>query len=49
MTRSNWLMALAAALAIMVTQAPLAQAQNSQQSKMGTCNADASSKNFTWR
>ena len=47
MTRSNWLVALGAALAIMVTQAPLAQAENSQQSKMSTCNADASSKNLS--
>ena len=47
MTRSNWLIALGAALAITVTQAPLAQADNSQQSKMTTCNADASSKNLS--
>ncbi len=47
MTRSNWLIALGAALAITVTQAPLAQAENSQQSKMTTCNADASSKNLS--
>ena len=47
MTRSNWLIALGAALAITVTQAPPAQADNSQQSKMTTCNADASSKNLS--
>ena len=37
-------MALAAALGFLVLQSPLALATNSQQDKMSTCNADATSK-----
>ena len=45
MKRSTWLLTLAAALAILAAQAPLAQAdENSQQAKMTSCNADASAK-----
>jgi psiF repeat len=44
MRRSTWLVTLAAALAVMAGQAAMAQATNSQQDKMKTCNADASAK-----
>jgi hypothetical protein len=45
MKRSIWLVALGAALAMVATQAVMAEAQpNSQQSKMTTCNADAKTK-----
>ena len=40
---TGW-MALAAALAVLVLQSPPALATNTQQDKMTTCNADASSK-----
>jgi hypothetical protein len=45
MRRSTWLVTIGAALVILGTQAPLAQAdENSQQMKMTSCNADATSK-----
>ncbi|MBS0377825.1 MAG: phosphate starvation-inducible protein PsiF [Proteobacteria bacterium] len=44
MRRSMWLAALGAALVLGISQAPLAQADNSQQTKMGTCNTDATSQ-----
>jgi psiF repeat len=45
MRRSTWLMAIGAALIILAAQAPGAQAdENSQQMKMTSCNADATSK-----
>jgi hypothetical protein len=40
---TGWV-ALAAALAVLGLQSPLALATNTQQDKMTTCNADASSK-----
>ena len=40
---TGW-MVLAAALAVLVLQSPPALATNTQQDKMTTCNADASSK-----
>jgi hypothetical protein len=43
MRGSTWLMAIGAALAILAAQAPLAD-ENSQQMKMTSCNADATSK-----
>jgi len=46
MRRSTWLVA-AAALAALAAQVPLAQAENSQQDKMTSCNADASAKQLT--
>jgi hypothetical protein len=46
MRRSTWLVA-AAALAALAAQVPLAQADNSQQDKMTSCNADASAKQLT--
>jgi hypothetical protein len=39
-------MTFAAALALLLTQAPLAQTTNSQQDKMKSCNAEASSKSL---
>ena len=44
MKGSTWWVALAAALAVLVLQSPPALATNTQQDKMTTCNADASSK-----
>jgi hypothetical protein len=45
MKRSTWLLTLAASLAILTAQVPGAQAdENSQQAKMTSCNADATSK-----
>jgi hypothetical protein len=45
MRRSTWLLTIGAALAILAARAPLAQAdENSQQMKMTSCNADATSK-----
>jgi psiF repeat len=44
MKGSTGLVALAAALGFLVLQSPLALATNSQQDKMTTCNADATSK-----
>jgi hypothetical protein len=44
MNGSTGLMALAAALGILVLQSPPALATNTQQEKMSTCNADATSK-----
>ena len=44
MKGSTGLVALAAALGFPVLQSPLALATNSQQDKMTTCNADATSK-----
>ncbi len=45
MKRSTWLLTIGATLAILSAQAPLAQAdENSQQMKMTSCNADATSK-----
>jgi hypothetical protein len=38
---------MGAALAILALQAPVALAENSQQTKMSTCNADASGKNLS--
>ena len=46
MRRSTWLIAIAA-LAALAAQVPLAQADNSQQQKMTSCNADASAKQLT--
>ena len=47
MRRTKWLLATGAALAILLAQAPTAQADNSQQDKMTTCNADATSKHLS--
>jgi hypothetical protein len=47
MRDSTWLLPLAAAFAILVAQAPVAQADNSQQEKMTTCNADATAKHLS--
>jgi hypothetical protein len=45
MKRISWLATLAAALALVTGQAAIGQAtQNTQQAKMTSCNADASSK-----
>jgi hypothetical protein len=46
MRRSTWLVAIGAALAMLAGQAAVAQAThaNSQQEKMKTCNAEATSK-----
>ncbi len=45
MKRSTWLLIIAASLLILTAQAPCAQAdENSQQAKMTSCNADATSK-----
>jgi psiF repeat-containing protein len=44
MRGSTGLTALAAALALLVLQSPPALATNTQQDKMTTCNADATSK-----
>jgi hypothetical protein len=47
MRGSTWLLAIGAALAILMVQSPAAQAENSQQDKMTTCNADATSKHLS--
>jgi hypothetical protein len=48
MRRATWLLTIGAALAILAAQAPLAQAdENSQQMKMSSCNADATSKGLS--
>jgi hypothetical protein len=47
MRRSKWLLAIGAALAILVLGTPMAQADNSQQDKMTSCNADATSKHLS--
>jgi psiF repeat len=47
MRRSTWLATMGAALAVLAIQGPVALAQNSQQTKMSTCNTDASSKNLS--
>ncbi len=47
MRRSTSLLIMGAALTILAAQGPVALADNSQQSKMTTCNATASSKNLT--
>ena len=46
MRRSTWLV-VSAALAALASQVSLAQAENSQQAKMTSCNADASAKQLT--
>jgi hypothetical protein len=49
MRRSTWLVAIGAVLALGAAEAALAQdtSENSQQQKMGSCNADAKAKNLT--
>ena len=48
MRRSTWLVTIGAALAFCAAQAPLVQAEeNSQQTKMGTCNTDATSQGLS--
>jgi hypothetical protein len=47
MRRSTWLVTMGTALAILAIQGPVALAENSQQDKMTTCNANASSKNLS--
>jgi hypothetical protein len=48
MTRSTWLVAIGAVLAIASAQAAVAQGtENSQQDKMKSCNADAKAKSLT--
>lgn len=48
MRRLTWLVATGVALAVLTAQAPLAQAEeNTQQMKMSTCNADATSKGLS--
>ncbi|MBV9345518.1 MAG: phosphate-starvation-inducible protein PsiF [Gammaproteobacteria bacterium] len=44
MKRSSWLVAVGAMLLAAAAQPTLVQAQNAQQEKMKTCNADAKSK-----
>jgi psiF repeat len=47
MRRSTWLVGIGAVLALAAGQGALAQAtQNSQQDKMTSCNADATSQNL---
>ena len=46
MRRSTWLTAVGA-LAALAAHVPLAQADNSQQQKMTSCNADASAQHLT--
>ena len=46
MRRSTWLVAMGALVAL-AAEVPLAQADNSQQQKMTSCNADASAKQLT--
>jgi hypothetical protein len=46
MRRTIGSVTLGAALALLMAQAPLAQGTNSQQEKMKTCNAEASSKSL---
>ena len=46
MRRSTWLVA-AGALALLAAQVPPAQAENSQQAKMTSCNTDAAAKQLT--
>jgi psiF repeat len=45
MKRSTWMIGIGAALAMLASQATLAD--NSQQEKMKTCNETASSKNLS--
>jgi psiF repeat len=47
MTRSTWFAAFGTTVALCALQVPLALADNSQQDKMTTCNANASSKNLS--
>jgi psiF repeat len=48
MRRSTWLVGFGAVLALTAGQGALAQAtENSQQTKMGSCNADAKTKGLT--
>jgi|SRR5579862_717545 len=49
MRRSTWLVAIGAVLALGAAETALAQdtSGNSQQQKMGSCNADAKAKNLT--
>jgi len=47
MTRSTWFAAFGTTLALLALQVPAALADNSQQDKMTTCNANASSKNLS--
>jgi hypothetical protein len=48
MKRSTWVVALGAALAVVAGEAAFAQAaENSQQQKMTSCNADAKAKGLT--
>jgi hypothetical protein len=42
-----WWVAIGAAAAVLIAQAPAAQADNSQQEKMTSCNADAKTKNLS--
>jgi psiF repeat len=46
MRRTTWLVGIGAALFVVAGQAALAQ-ENSQQSKMTSCSADAKTKNLT--
>ena len=49
MRRSTWLVGIGALLALVAGQAALAQeaTENSQQQKMGSCNADAKAKGLS--
>jgi len=47
MRGSSWLVTMSVAVAIVAFQGPVALAENSQQTKMSSCNADASSKNLS--
>ncbi len=47
MKRSTWLVAMGAMLAVAAGQATVTQAENAQQQKMKTCNADAKAKSLS--
>jgi hypothetical protein len=47
MRHSTWLTGLAVAVFALAGQASIAQAQNSQQAKMSSCNADAKTQGLT--
>jgi hypothetical protein len=47
MRRSTCLLAAVLTFALLLAQAPLAQADNSQQDKMTTCNANATSQHLS--